>query len=317
MKRTHRIHSLAVAAIIGLGATAARASVFYQDDRQYVSPAVGSPYSSVGLVRMGSTWSIWRSYTTGFLVDDCHVLTSQAVLGFGQAPFRKRVRFETGIGTSQHQSTGAVVVAAGGLRRHETWQEQSRAGGRGWLLLRLDRCIGTSLGHVTLKTGPFSPYEFRDLKSAGYPVRRSRESGLTIDPSCRVIGSRGSMWLNDCAAVKADGGDPIFRISNTGAKPRMEVYAMQLYARTGGKPVPLTPGHENGAVAMTAIAPQIERFLTLTNAERPGDPGPGGPVPGDALSGIGAGAGAHSDGRLLGTRLVTADARSPSESRAK
>jgi hypothetical protein len=305
------------AALIGLGATAAGASIFHQDDRQYVSPGIGSPYSSVGLVRQGSAWSVWRSYTTGFLVDDCHVLTSQVALGFGQAPIRKRVKFETGIGTAQHQSTGAVVVAAGGLKRHETWEERSQPGAQGWLLLRLDRCIGASLGHVTLKTGPFSPYEFRDLKSAGYPVRRSRKSGLTIDPSCRIIGSRGSIWLNDCAAVKADGGDPIFRIARTGTTRRMEVYAMQMYAGTNGKPVPLTPGYENGAVPMSAIAPQIERFLTSTNAERLGDAGQGRPVAGDALSGISTGAGVPSDRRVLDTRMVTADTGSHSESRTQ
>lgn len=308
MKRTHPIRLLAGSVLLAGLATPSHARIFDQDDRQYARPAEGSLYSPVGLVRQGSTWSVWRAFTTGFLIDDCHVLTSQAVLGYGQAPFGKRLKFETAIGLPQHQSTGATVVAAGGIERHETPEERFHGRARSWLLLRLDRCIGVKVGHVTLKTGPFSPYEFRDLRSAGYPTHRSRERGLTVDPSCKVVASRGPIWLNDCAAVKADSGDPIFRISDAGPRPRMEVYAMQAYATPQSKPMTLTPGYENHAVPMSLILPQIERYLSLPAAA---------PIRSDALPRFGASASVPSDSGVLDTRLVIADARSHSESRAK
>src|SRR6476469_8389468 len=116
MTRTHSIRKLAV--LLGIVATPAHSSIFDTDDRQYVSPAVGSAFSPVGLVVAGGPLSPWISHTTGFLVDDCHILTSQGVLGYGQAPLGKRLTFGTGIGTPEQQSTKGTVIAAGGLRRN-------------------------------------------------------------------------------------------------------------------------------------------------------------------------------------------------------
>jgi hypothetical protein len=248
-----------------------------------------------------------RSFTTGFLVDDCHVLTSQIVLGYGQAPLGKRVKFQTAIGTPQHQTTSATVVAAGGFRRNRTADEQYDRGGRDWLLLRLDRCIGASLGHVTLKTGPFSPYEFRNLKSAGYPQHRSRGNGLTVDPSCSVVASRGTVWLNDCATTKGDAGDPIFRISASGAKPQMEVYAMQSAGFKRRTPVPLTPGYENQAVPMSLIAPQIASYLSSNGPHQTGEQHMIKSQRADAIPHVGTSLGVTSNRHLLDTSLDETD----------
>ena len=286
--------------LIAAVATPTHSAIFDRDDRQYVSSAEGSPYSPVGLVTQGL---LMRSFTTGFLVDACHVLTSQGVLGYGQAPFGKRLKFETAIGTPQHESTKGTVVAAGGFRRNRTSEEQFEKGGRDWLLLRLDTCIGARLGHVTLKAGPFSPYEFRDLKSAGFPEHRSRQRGLTIDPSCRVIASRGTVWLNDCATVKGDAGDPIFRISTSRGKPQMEVYAMQSAGYERKKPVPLTAGYENQAVPMSLIASQIAPYLSANGQRQAGELDTLRPQRADAVPHISTSAGVTSNRPLLDTSL--------------
>jgi hypothetical protein len=260
MRRTVTIRILTGAALLGASATPAYSSIFDQDDRQYVTPALGLPYAPIGLVIQRGI--IMASWTTGFLVDECHVLTSQIVTGYGQAPYGKRLRFETGMGTPEHQTTKGTVVAAGGFKRNRTALEQYERGGRDWLLVRLDKCIGASLGYVILKTGPFSPYEFRDLKSAGFPKHRDRQRGLTMDPSCRFIGALGTVWLNDCATVRGDAGDPIFRISRAGGNAQIEVYAMQSAGHNPGKPVPMSSGYENQAVPMYLVVPQIGPFLS-------------------------------------------------------
>src|SRR5438270_2179524 len=172
MTRTYPVRLLASAAMLAATAAPAHSSIFDQDDREYVSPVEGSPYSPVGVVTRGV---LMLSWTTGFLVDDCHVLTSQAVFGSGQPSLGERVKFEAGFGTPQFASTKGTVVAAGRSGRDRTIEERYERGGGHWVLLRLDRCLGAKLGHVALKTGPFSPYEFRDLKSAGYPAHRSRD----------------------------------------------------------------------------------------------------------------------------------------------
>lgn len=315
MTRTQLIRKLATAALIASSATPSYSAIFDQDDRQYVLPTSGSPYSPVGLVTRGL---LTRTVTTGFLVDDCHVLTSQIVTGYGEAPFGKRLKFQTGIGTADYQSTRATVIAAGGINRHDTIKERYESGPRGWLLLRLDRCIGARLGHVKLKTGPFSPDEFRNLQSAGYPVHRSREKGLTVDPACSVYFGYGPIWFNDCATVAADGGDPIFRISSGEGKPQMEVYAIQLYGFFKGRhPIARIPGRENEAVAMAQLAPQILPYLSLSNREGSGVAKAAESKPTHALSKVRGSTGVSFDGNMLDARVVTANYRASSPSSAR
>jgi len=309
MSRKHFTQIIMSTALLVVPASPANSSIFGEDDRQFVSPARESPYSPVGLVKLGGPLSPWISYTTGFLVDDCHVLTTQVVLGFGQAPGGKHLQFETGIGTQQHRSTRGTVVAAGGLRRNTTGLQQYERGGRDWLLLRLDKCIGASLGHVKLKTGPFSPFEFRDLKSVGYPVHRRKTSGLTLDPSCRVVAGVGSVWLNDCALIKGNSGDPIFRISDSSAKPQMEVYAMQEAGFLSKRAIPLRSGYENQAVPMSMIARQIEPYLSAIDNTQLGNSKAGRSVGRDVLPHFGPSPGVPSGKHLLDTRLATSDDR--------
>ncbi|MFL6759056.1 trypsin-like serine peptidase [Sphingomonas sp.] len=281
-------------------ATPAHSSIFDQDDREYVSLVEGSPYSPVGVVTHGV---LLYTFTTGFLVDDCHVLTSPAAFGYGQALLGKRAKFQAGFGTPQFASTKGTVVAAGPYGRDRTMKERYERGGGRWVLLRLDQCLGARLGHVALKTGPFSPYEFRDLKSAGYPARRSRKNGITIDPSCRIISGMGTIWNDDCATLKGDAGDPIFRISGSGTKSQIEVYAMQAYGFTPGVPVPLTAGLENQAIPMSLIAPQIEPYLSANGQRRAGESNKLGSQRADAVPHIGPGVGAPSNRPLLDTSL--------------
>ena len=304
MKHTHPILIAVGAAALGASTTPAQASIFGRDDRQYVSTGEGSPYSAVGLVTQGF---LMRSFTTGFLVDDCHVLTSQGVLGYGQAPLGKRLTFKTGLGTPREESTKGTVVAAGGFRRNQTSDQQFERGGRDWLLIRLDRCIGVRLGHVTLKTGPYSIDEFRGLKSAGFPEHRRRKAGLTIDPSCQIFARRGTVWLNDCAAVKGDAGDPIFRISTAGSKAPMEVYAMQSAGFRGRGAVPLRSGYENQAVPMALVAPQIAPYLSLHGERQTGGLTAIRSHRPDAISHVGTSLSLVFDRRLLDPGLGTAD----------
>ena len=263
MKRTLLARLALSAAIFAEGTTPTNSAIFDRDDREYVSPVLGSPYSPVGLVTAGTVF--WLR-SAGFLADDCHVLTSHMIVGYGAAPVGKRAKFEVGIGTSQYASSKGTIVAGGQIERLQPGQDLYKTGGGDWLLLRLDQCLGARVGHVALRTGPYSPYEFRDLKSAGYPVHRSRNRGITVDPSCRVLGGTERIWVNDCATTRGDAGDPIFQVSNSGPMAQMQVYAMQAYGATPREPIPMTPGLANGAIPMSYIAPQIARFLSTDTA---------------------------------------------------
>lgn len=271
MTRHPLIHLLAAgASLIGL-TSSAQSAIFDRDDRQYVSPSVGSPYSPVGLVKDHSLLSVWWINETGFLVDDCHVLTSEGAV-FGLTPVGKRLTFEAAIGTREQQSTKGTVVAVGGYKREldRTMEQRYESGRRNWVLLRLDKCIGKTLGHVAMMTGPFSPFEFEAVQSASYPADRTKERGLTLDPSCKILWGKGAVWGNDCAVSKRDVGAPIFRIAERGGRLEMQVYAMQSWALRGDKPISLQPRYANQAVPMTVIAPQIDEYLSLNQVPQAG-----------------------------------------------
>ena len=94
-----------------------------------------------------------------------------------------------------------------------------------WVLMRLDKCLGKKLGFVTLATEP--PALTRDLKSAGYPYDRRDRGGITVDPACRIAGTRQRVWLNDCAALAGNSGSPIFSEIEQNGRTVLYVYAMQ------------------------------------------------------------------------------------------
>lgn len=272
MTHKHCARMLVAGALLSTVSIPVHSAIFDRDDREYVSVAQDSPYSPIGIVVSFNVMKVhpFRS-STGFLVDNCNVLTTQSVLAYNykKKPVGRRLKFQTGIGTLHPQTTKGTVVAVGGGERLQTSEKQAEVGGRDWLLLRLDRCVGESLGHVTLETGPFSLSEFRNLRSVGFPRRRGKKNGATMDPSCNVIGSRGTVWLNDCALIGGEAGDPIFRLAASGSKPHMVVYAMQSvgYVR-GEQPIHLIDWYENQAVPMSLVAPQIAPFLSPRSSDK-------------------------------------------------
>lgn len=259
---------LACGALLSAISVPGQSAILDRDDREYVSVAQDSPYAPIGIVVEHELTRIrpFRA-TTGFLVDDCHVLTTQTVMDYRKNPVGRRLKFQTGIGTSYRQTTKGTVIAVGGAEKFRTREEEFEHGGRDWLLLRLDRCVGANLGHVEIKSGPFIPFDFRNLRSAGFPRPRGKKNGITIDPSCHVYGSNGTLWLNDCAAVAGDAGDPIFRM-DSGARPHIMVYAMQSRAYLAKEPLPSNKGYENEAVPMYLVAPQIEPFLSVHPSDK-------------------------------------------------
>jgi len=271
MKRTHQFRLL-VGACLSAVPAAGHSAIFDRDDREYASAARGSPYAPIGIVlRHVITRFHPYSVATGFLVDDCHVLATQAVMNGKKSPLGSHLRFRSGLGTPYYRSTRGRIVAFGGQTdRIRATESQMEGGARDWILLRLDQCVGKTLGHVALKSGPFSPYEFRDLKSGSYPRDRGKTNGVSVDPSCMVVRTRGPMWVNDCALARGDAGAPIFRIANTGTTRQMVVYAMQSAGHSTKSPVHVGMGYENQAIPMSVIAPQIESYLSTQSSDKLG-----------------------------------------------
>ena len=247
----------------GLVSNVATAAIFDSDDRQFVSTATGSPFSAVGLV---STGSIFGGYMTGTLVDECHVLTSQHILPAEASPIGKRLKFTGALGTTDEVSTHGTVVAAGGYEKYQESNQQYEARAHDWILLRLDTCVGATLGFAALRAFPRGRDDLSHVESAGYPVGRKRRAGLTIDPLCRIRHSYALVWLNDCATLPGNSGGPIFELNTRSGKPQLEVYAIQSAGYYGRRAIPFRAGIENQATPVSAILPYIQPYLITSNA---------------------------------------------------
>src|SRR5438067_7901527 len=133
------------------GFCSSSAAIFDADDREYVSTAPGSPFSAVGLVSRGL---LVEHYGTGTLIDQCHVLTAQHVLGSTGSPMRLQVNFTGALGTIHQVSSRGTVVAAGELEKYGAADKRYEARSHDWVLIRLDKCLGAVLGYARLRPGP-------------------------------------------------------------------------------------------------------------------------------------------------------------------
>jgi V8-like Glu-specific endopeptidase len=235
-----------------LASSPLRATIFDHDDRMTARADINGSYAPIGLV-----WA--DKLATGFLVDNCHVLTVQHVFGQVQSPMGREVVFGALIADQTHWTWSWGKVIATGRMELATDYDAARAAD--WALLKLRQCIGATIGYVTLVSGP--PDDLPELQSAGYPSDRKYVEGITIDPACRMHGARRGLWLNDCAALEGNSGSPIF--SQIGGRSRLQVYAIQSAAYGyADHSFPYDAHIANVATPVSAILPHIRKFLTIS-----------------------------------------------------
>lgn len=273
----HLVYSKQLTSLLMLVAIpfgAARAAIFDIDDRVVASTAPGSPLAPIGIVSRGD---LLHHYTTGTLISPCHVLTSQHLFG-SRRPIGRRVAFTTAVGLSSEITTGGTVIASGGYEKHRAPGAWSEAVGNDWSLLRLDRCLGNLLGFAKLRTTLTQVDELLRLSSAGYPIIHSGHSALRVDPSCKIRSIYALVWLNDCATMPGNSGGPIFRVSEEGGRPLLELYAIQSRGSPQSGVIRWTPGYENVATPALMFAARVNQAIeadlavtgrTLSDAPRP------------------------------------------------
>lgn len=199
---------------------AARALIFGADQRVTSAPAPGSLFGPVGIV-YGTPEA---GYATAFLIDECHALTVQHAFGDRRSSKGRRIMFAAGIDgpPGSWRKSWAKVEADGGIENEPGPSLHART--RDWALLRLDKCLGKTFGHVRLS--PRLPGPEEAIGMAGYPGDRPLSEGLSIDFKCNVRGSRSLAMLHDCAALPGNSGSPLFRIVEQGGVPVLEVFAI-------------------------------------------------------------------------------------------
>lgn len=265
---TSRFTYLLLLLLAVLNGTPAFAAIFDTDDRLTPPTQQNSVYSPIGVVRPLSGLGSWAllSYATGFLVDECHVLTVQHLLGDDASPLGKRVRFTGGFTAPTRLTSHGTVIAAGGLENFQGYshkagnQRYEAARAHDWMLVQLDQCIGKQLGFVRLK--PETP-EW-DVESAGFPNKFFRQP-LKLDPSCRIRYRTKLLFLNDCALEPGNSGSPIFSEVRDGNRVVLEVYAMQSAGWMTSTPYRFSWADANVATPVAAMWQEIAQVIRSDN----------------------------------------------------
>jgi V8-like Glu-specific endopeptidase len=247
--------------LAALAATAgtARAAIFSGDDRVAVRPQARSPYAPIGRV-IGE-----RMAGTGFLVSKCDVLTVQHAFSESRPAVGQVMTFratQIHSGRSPPTSRG-TVVASGNFDVAPQAGDWSEGRSKDWMLIRLDTCLGKSLGYVELGGDRWIDFNGPGalLRSAGYPFDRASPDTLVLDPSCRLRGANFREWMHDCAALPGNSGSPLFQEIRSRGRVRLRVVAMITCGEHTGQARPYDPAHANRATKVAYILPAIAAFI--------------------------------------------------------
>lgn len=239
------------------GAGKAEAAIFGTDDRLAVSASPGSPFSPIGVVYPAGK----RHYATGFLVDDCHVLTVKHVVGDDAPAENKNLFFSVGPRPIKGKWTSqGTVVADGKFRSLKSSNEPGQGRYRDWLLLRLDLCLGSEFGFLRLSDNRLRIGQ--TVESAGFPRDRSL-FGPWLDPKCSIRASLGFTLLHDCATRQGSSGAPIFKRVRVGNKDVLEVVAMHSAGVPDKGVRPFDYAYSSIAIPIHRILPAIEKHLNV------------------------------------------------------
>ncbi|MEO7814068.1 MAG: trypsin-like serine protease [Sphingomicrobium sp.] len=236
-----------------IAARPAFGAVFDADDRELVT-GDRSDLAGIGMVSETAN----SSYGTAFLVGPCHALSARHVVHRSQAMGQRvMLRFAPWRRANAGNSSGAIVVAAGGIA------EAAGDVSQDWVLLRLDRCLGATLGYYPLSreplrippSGPILPA----MVGIGFPAERAAARRPVIDPECRVRMIASTGLLHDCATMPGNSGGPLMAWS--AARRRYEVYAINVAGVGDHDPRVFDQRSANGAVAtapLVAILDAVE-----------------------------------------------------------
>ena len=226
------------------------AAVFGVDDRQ----ALSGDRSELAGIAMVSETPV-GAYGTAFLVGPCLALSARHVVHHAD-PMGQRLtlRFAPWQRADRSNSSAATVVAAGGAARSAGDVSQD------WVLLRLDRCLGATLGYFPLSreplrippSGPIAPA----LMAVGFPEDQAAGRRPVIDPDCRVRMIASTGLLHDCATMPGNSGGPLMAWSE--ARQRYEAYAINVAGFADRMPRAFDLASANGAVAIAPIVAVID-----------------------------------------------------------
>ena len=200
---------------------------------------------------------------TAFLVSPCYIVTNyHAVFGESSNPNKTDFSnsFYTFAGQGQHyQKTNAKPVVWGDYNKLSST-------GNDWAILKLDTCVGQTLGWLDAAEMDASKMVGLTVSSSGYPGDKAL-SDLWTDPSCKIIKKQkgdDSAWLNTCAARPGASGSPLIHVGADGVPRVVAIQAHTQHETAGVLPV-YDDAHANVAVDIGAA---LGGYIDIIKADR-------------------------------------------------
>jgi hypothetical protein len=183
------------------------------------------------------------------LVSPCHALSVRHLFGAREQPGGKRVAFVAAGG----QASGGTVVAAGNYREADGNDRR-----KDWSIVRLDVCLGRTLGFFDLADpAPSQSLAPPLLHLAGY---RGRSQRLTVSRSCRIRMRYQFVWAHDCATFAGTSGGPLLAAVYANGRYDFRFYALNMAGRLVD-PAKWTGANTNLAVSTQSIWSQVRPIL--------------------------------------------------------
>lgn len=195
----------ALCAVLTLGSAPPPAC---REDMRYRVSTDGRQPLPVGILTGGDN----VGYGTGVLIGECLVLSAKHVAGQINDPVGRRMMFLVPIPGRQAARSPATIVLAGNF---DTRIGVTPYRSNDWMLIRLDRCLGRTLGYMRLDPRPPSRHSgvyhgSFPIESAGFPADRPLQDGATVDPQCQLLQESRTLMFNDCRGTYGSSGGPIF-----------------------------------------------------------------------------------------------------------
>lgn len=171
-------------------------------------PALGVPsYLPIGVITGGKG----HLRATGFLVNDCDVLTAKHAAGRVAEVLGRRMKFRVLVG-GRRLASGGTVFAAGNMD-NLMWASVDRSGD--WMLIRLDRCLGLEVGFLALNALPIEQSASWQPTSAGFRLGSFPVDGqpwwigVRITPPCHLAWIESGRFMTDCIGGPGSSGSPL------------------------------------------------------------------------------------------------------------
>jgi len=173
---------------------------------------------------------------TGFLVDDCHVLTNAHVAFKESVAGSNGVRVHFSVGHSkvkgkqfEYTDIGGKVIEHGEFSSARVKEENSD-----WAIIRLDQSIGKKVGFISIYQMDPDKMKNRPVITVGYPGDRTNNakdlSKIYGDLSCKLLGmSVYGFEYHTCQATSGQSGSPVMDKGSDG-----KYYALAMISGDNG-----------------------------------------------------------------------------------